>query len=71
MARHKNEKLTAAAVKIGSTVGKVERHARGVATKTESARRELREQLIDLSRMADRLSRDLKRANKRLRQAIG
>lgn len=71
MARHKNGKLTAAAVTIGSTMGKVDRQARGAARKAQAARKEMREQLIELSKLADRLSRDLKKANKRLRHAIG
>ena len=71
MARHVNEKLTAAAVKIGTAVGKADRRARSIAKTTRLARGELREELIDLTKTADRLAHDLKKANRRLRRALG
>lgn len=70
MARHKNARLNAAAVRIGSTVGKADRHARTIVKRAQKARKEIREELVELSKMADRLSRDLKKANKRLRHAL-
>lgn len=71
MARHRNKKLNAAAIRIGSTMGKADRRARSIVSKVRSARKELRHDMMELSRTADRLSRDLKKANKRLRHALG
>jgi hypothetical protein len=71
MARQRNKKLTAAAVRIGSTMGKADRRARSIVNRVRSARKELRHDLLELSKTADRLSRDLKRANKQLRHALG
>lgn len=71
MARHRNKKLNAAAVRIGSTIGKADRRARTIVNSVQSARKELRRDLAELSKTADQLSRDLKRANKRLRHALG
>ncbi len=70
MARHGNEKLTAAAIRIGSAVGKAKRRARNIARDARWAQGELRHELLDLTRTADRLARDLKKANKRLRRAL-
>jgi hypothetical protein len=71
MARKKKTKLNSAAVRIGSTVGKAHRQTRNIVKRAQLARKEVREELIELSKMADRLSRDLKKTNKRLRRALG
>lgn len=70
MARHKNKKLTVAAVRVGSAVGKANRRARRIVRKARTAKKELHAELVELTKTADRLARDLKRANKRLRRAL-
>ena len=70
MARYKNERLTSAAVKIGTAVGKADRRVREAASLAQSARKQLREELEELTKTADRLARDLKKTRKRLQRAL-
>jgi hypothetical protein len=70
MARYKNERLTSAAVRIGTAVGRADRRARTMVRKAESAQKQLHEQLVELTKTADRLARDLRKARKRLQHAL-
>ena len=60
MARYKNKKLTSAAVTIGTAVGRADRRVRQAANAARSAREQLRDELAELTKTADRLARDLK-----------
>jgi hypothetical protein len=70
MARYKNERLTSAAVRIGTAVGRVDRRARTVVRRAEATQKQLHEQLVELTKTADRLARDLRKAKKRLQHAL-
>ena len=70
MARYKNERLTSAAVKIGTAMGRADRRVRQAAKAAQSARKQLHEELEDLTKTADRLARDLKKTRKRLQHAL-
>ena len=62
----KKTKLTAAAVKIGTAVGRADRTARKVARAAQVAR----EELTALSKRVEALARDLKKARNRVRKAL-
>jgi hypothetical protein len=59
-------KLEAAAVKIGTTVGRAERTARKVGKAAQAARAEL----IELRKHVQALARELKKSSKRLKRAL-
>lgn len=70
MARKRNTRLTAAAVKIGTVAGRADRRSREVAKSIKAVKENVRRELRDLTKTADRLARDLHKANKRLRRAL-
>ncbi|HVB32888.1 MAG TPA: hypothetical protein VNJ52_00740 [Patescibacteria group bacterium] len=70
MARKGNAKLNAAAIRIGRTVGRADRGAREIGEKAQSTIDDLRRGLAELTKTADQLARDLKKAEKRLRRAL-
>jgi hypothetical protein len=70
MARYQNQRLTSAAVRIGTAVGRADRRARNMAKRAESVQKQLHDQLVELTKTADRLARDLKKARKRLQRAL-
>ncbi len=70
MARYKNERLTSAAVRIGTAVGRADRRVREAASAAQSVRKQLRDELEGLTKTADRLARDLKKTRKRLQRAL-
>lgn len=59
-------RLTKAAVKIGTTVGRAERTARAVGRAAEVTRDEIRE----LTEKIEALARELKQATKRLKRSL-
>ncbi len=59
-------KLTAAAAKIGTVVGRADRTAHKVAKAAKAAR----EELADLTKQVEALGRQLKKTSKRLRRAL-
>lgn len=70
MARKGNRKLNTTAARIGTAIGRADRRARDVAKSVQAARDELRREFIELTKTADQLARDLKKAKKRLRRAF-
>ncbi|HVB98907.1 MAG TPA: hypothetical protein VNJ12_06185 [Candidatus Dormibacteraeota bacterium] len=70
MARKENARLNSAAVRIGTAMGRANRRARNVAGSVQTAREELRQDLLELTKTADRFARDLRKANKRMREAF-
>jgi hypothetical protein len=70
MPRYKNKKLTAAAKRIGTVVGRAEGRARKVGKKAKVARKEVEKEIRQLTKSVDRLARELKSAGKRLRRAL-
>ncbi len=59
-------KLKAAAVRIGTTVGRAERTARKVGKAVHA----VREELTQLRKQVEVLGRELKKSSKRLRRAL-
>ena len=59
-------KLTAAAVKIGTTLGRADRTARAVGEAAKVAG----EQLAELTKQVEGLARELKRTRDRLKRAL-
>ncbi len=59
-------KLKAAAVKIGTAVGRAERTVHKVGKAAQVAR----EELAELTKQVKALARDLKKTSKRLRRAV-
>jgi F0F1-type ATP synthase membrane subunit b/b' len=70
MARNRDEKLKSAAVKIGTALGRADRSARGIAKNVRVSANELSEDLLELTKAADRLAQDLRKASKRLREVL-
>lgn len=70
MAGRQSAKLHSAAVRIGSAMGRADRRARNVASSAQAARKELRRDLLELSKSAERLARNLRKANQRMREAL-
>ncbi len=62
----KKAKLQAAAVKIGTTVGRAERTARKVGKAAQAAR----EELTQLRKHVQALARELKKSSMRLKRAL-
>ena len=66
----KKNRLSDAAVKIGSVVGKVDGKAHKAALKAARAAHVAREELVDLAKQVDALKRQLRKSTKRLRSAL-
>ena len=62
----KKSKLTKAAVTIGTAMGRADRTARQVAKAAQVAR----EEIAELTKQVAALARDVKKASKRLKQAM-
>ncbi len=62
----KKAKLTAAAVKIGTAVGRAHRTARKVGKTAEVAR----EELTELRKQIEAFARELKKSSQRLKRAL-
>ncbi len=70
MARRQNAKLNSAAVRIGTAMGRADRKARNIASSARTTREQLRQDLLELTKSAERLAHDLKKANQRMREAF-
>jgi hypothetical protein len=70
MARKGNPKLNSTAVRIGTAIGRADRSARKIGKNVQTAREEMRHELVELTMTADRLARELKKANRRFRRAF-
>lgn len=70
MARNRNPKLDSAAVRIGTALGRADRSARGLAKHARVSADELRVDLLELTKAADRLAQDLRKASKRLKEVL-
>src|SRR5581483_8199942 len=66
----KNSKLTNAAVKIGSAVGKLDGNAHRAARKASEAAQVARKELAEISRQLDALKKQLEKSSKRLQSAL-
>ncbi len=62
----KKTRLTSAAVKIGTAVGRAHRTARKVGKTAEVAR----EELTELRKQVEALARELKKSSQRLKRAL-
>ena len=62
----KKTRLTKAAVKIGTAVGRADRTAHKMARAAMVAR----EEIADLSKQVEKLAGDLKKASKRVKRAL-
>jgi hypothetical protein len=63
-------KLRDAAVKIGSTVGKVDAAAHRAALKAARAAHVARQELIEVSKQVEALKSQLKKSTKKLKSAL-
>ena len=59
--------FTKAAVKIGRAVGRADRKARKMAKAADVAR----EEIAELSKQVEQLGRDIKKASRRVKRALG
>jgi hypothetical protein len=66
----KKNRLTDAAVKIGSAVGKVEGTAHKAALKAVKAAHVVNQELVELTKQVDALKKQLKKSTKHLKNAL-